>query len=193
MINVTPRRRGKECVGVFMPVITISKQYKWLHRVPKHAIVNFLQDKDEPSVREAIRKLDNNTSGTILSILIKFDSKQLIYIFQTCTMTTPEEAYDLYRQYRYRGMKNLHLYSREGKCNLHSLNKSALNRVISTKASELIDSSKKFCNLEVSKIESIDRGSIREFLLVARMSSIMMYTCGLRVSEATRLCCLRIR
>ena len=60
-------------------------------------------------------------------------------------------------------MKNLHLYSREGKCNLHSLNKSAFNRVISKKVSELTDSCKKFCNLEISKIESIDKGSIREF------------------------------
>ena len=57
-----------------MPEITISKEYKWLHRVPKHAIVNFLIDKDEASVREAISKIDDNTSGTILSILIRFDS-----------------------------------------------------------------------------------------------------------------------
>lgn len=146
-----------------MPEITISKQYKWLHRVPKHAIVDFLQSKDEALVREAIRKLDDNTSGILLSMLIKFDSKQLIYIFQACTTTTPEEAKDLYRQYRYRGMKNLHLYSREGKCNLHSLNKSAFNRVINTKVSELTDSSKKFCDLVISGIESIHNGSIREF------------------------------
>ena len=31
------------------------------------------------------------------------------------------------------------------------------------KASELADPSRRFCNLEVNKIESIDSGSIREF------------------------------
>ena len=146
-----------------MPKITISEQYKLLYRVPKHAIVDFLNDKDESSVREAIERLDDNPSGEIKSTLIKYELKQLIYIFQICRATTVEETSDLYRRYRYRGMKTLHLYSREGKCNLHSVNKSALNRVINNKVSELADSSKKFCNLEISEIESIDMGSIREF------------------------------
>lgn len=146
-----------------MSKIRIADEYKWLYRVPKHAIVDYLQAKDEASVREAVGKLDERLSGTILSILIKCDLKQLIYLFQKCSATTPEDASSLYRQYRYRGMKNLHLYSREGKCRLYSLNISALNRVITTKAAALVDSAKKFCDLEIRRDESIDKGSIREF------------------------------
>ena len=146
-----------------MSTIRIAKEYKWLYRVPKHAIVDHLRAKDEAYVRKAIEKLDEKATGTILSILIKYDLKQLVYLFQICSATTVEEALNLYKQYRYRGMKNLHLYSREGKCRLHSLNLSALNRVISVNTTALSDSARKFCNLEIRTIESIDKGSIREF------------------------------
>ena len=143
--------------------IKIADEYKWLYRVPKSAIIDFLKnDKSEDSVRKAIHILDDSASGKLVSLLVNFDYKQVIYVFQKCIETTPQEAKELYRRYRYRGMKTLHIYSRKGKCNLHSLNRSALNMVINTKVSELKDSSKKFCNLEIREIESIHEGSIRE-------------------------------
>jgi len=144
--------------------IRIANEYKWLYRVPKNAIIDFLLNKkSEDSVRKAILILDDSASGKLISLLVNLDYTQVIYAFQKCKETTSQEAQDLYRQYRYRGMKNLHLYSRMGKCDLHSVNRSALNLVISQKTSELKDSSKKFCNLEIVNIESIDNGSIREF------------------------------
>jgi len=146
-----------------MPDIIISKEYRWLHRVPKHAIIDFLKKQDEAIVRKAILVLDKEASGTIESILIRLEIKQVIYVFEKCEAATPQDAIQLYREYRYRGMKTLHLYSREGKCNLHSLNLSALNRVIHTKTSELEDPLKKFCNLQIREFESIDKGAIREF------------------------------
>jgi len=143
--------------------IKISNEYQCLYRVPKSAIIDFLvNDKSEDSVRKAIQVLDDSVSGKIISLLVDLDYKQVIYVFQKCLETTSQEAKELYRRYRYRGMKTLHIYSRKGKCNLHSLNISALNLVINTKVSELNDSSKKFCNLEIREIESIHEGSIRE-------------------------------
>jgi hypothetical protein len=145
-----------------MPEITISKEYKRLYRVPKHAIIDFLKEKDETIVRKVIYLLDKESTGTIESILIKFELKQLIFIFEKCQATTPQDAIKLYLEYRYRGMKTLHLYSREGKFNLNSMNVSALNRTIRIKTSEFKDPTKKFCNLEIREHESIDKGTIRE-------------------------------
>jgi len=143
--------------------IQIAKGYIWLYRVPKNAIIDFLlNEKSEESVRKAINVIDDSASGKLISLLVNFDYRQVIYIFQKCVETTPKEAMELYKRYRYRGMKTLHIYSRKGNVNLHSLNRSALNLVINKKASELEDSSKKFCNLEIREIESIHKGSIRE-------------------------------
>ncbi len=146
-----------------MAKIRIAGGYILLYRVPKSAIIDFLiNDKSEDSVRKAIHVLDDSASGKLVSLLVNFDYKQVIHVFQKCIETTPQEAKELYRRYRYRGMKTLHIYSRKGKCDLHSLNRSALNMVINTRVSELKDSSKKFCNLEIREIESIHEGSIRE-------------------------------
>ena len=146
-----------------MAKIAITDKYSCLYRVPKNAIVDFLiNEKKEVSVRKAIQAIDDLATGKLISLLIGFDLKQLIYIFQKCTETTSLEANDLYRRYRYRGMKTLYIYSREGKCNLQSFNMSALNMIISNKVSELKVSSKKFKNLEIKKNEGIDGGHIQE-------------------------------
>lgn len=146
-----------------MAKIIIANEYKWLYRVPKNAIIDFLKnDKSEESVRKAIHALDDSASGKLISLLVGFDFKQVIYVFQRCIETTPREALELYKRYRYRGMKTLYIYSRKGKFNLQSFNMSALNLVIAKMVSELKDLSKKFCNLEIRESESIDRGTIRE-------------------------------
>ena len=140
-----------------MARIRISKEYKGLYRVPKNAIIDFLIDKDENSVRNAIRELDSSASGALLSLLVKLDYKQVIYVFQKCTETTPEEALELYRQYRYRGMKTLYLYTCEDLNGLNNLNKTALNRTLATNTEEFnSDSSRRFSDLKIREIEPID-------------------------------------